>query len=78
MNTDSPKNLRIAESGWGYWDVTNYPRGGDFRRLTEDTPVELIADPVRIQGNMEVRVRFANGRNAMIQVKALKDEGGAQ
>ncbi len=26
--------------GFGYWDVTRYPRGGDFRRAT--SPIELI------------------------------------
>ena len=27
--------------GWGYWDLTNYPRGGCFRRLTEDTTLTI-------------------------------------
>ena len=30
--------------GWGYWDVTSYPRGGCFRRLTEDTELTVTAE----------------------------------
>lgn len=32
------------EPGWGYWDLTNFPRGGCFRRLTQSTTLEVDAD----------------------------------
>ena len=70
---DQAAKMAIAQSGYGYWDVSRYPYGGDFRRLTEDTQVEIIGEPIRIKGNMEVRVRFNDGRNGMIRVSALTE-----
>jgi len=31
----------IVKQGWGYWDVTVYPYGGDFRRATSAFGVTL-------------------------------------
>jgi hypothetical protein len=28
-------------AGWGYWDLSQYPRGGCFRRLVEDTTLTV-------------------------------------
>ena len=36
--------MRYIESGTGFWNVTRYPRGGDFGRAFKDRPLacELI------------------------------------
>jgi integrase len=33
--------IRTLRAGWGYWDLSQYPRGGCFRRLTEDTSLAV-------------------------------------
>ena len=32
------------KKGYGYWDVTQYPYGGCFRRAAQDTPVQLTGE----------------------------------
>lgn len=55
--------------GWGYWDVTQYPYGGCFRRPNEDTPVTIIEGQGKYAD--EKRVRFADGREGIVKSGAL-------
>lgn len=52
--------------GWGYWDVTNYPYGGCFRRAAEDTPVTVIEKHPK-----GLKIQFADGRKGVADVRAL-------
>ena len=38
-----PRPVTIRQ-GWGYWDLTRHPRGGEFRRLTADTTLTIDAE----------------------------------
>ena len=60
---------RTIESGTGYWDVSRYPKGGDFKRTTSNEVVELIGDVVK----GEVRVKFADGHNGIVQTRFLRE-----
>lgn len=31
----------VLKAGFGYWDVTTYPKGGCFKRAKERTPVTI-------------------------------------
>jgi len=37
----------VIKQGYGYWDITNYPIGGCFRRATSDFEVSRTGDPVK-------------------------------
>src|ERR1700676_4489447 len=39
--------LGLLLSGWGYWDVTSYSRGGCFRRASADMPVTIHGDKIK-------------------------------
>ena len=56
---------RTIKAGWGYWDVTSYPYGGDFHRTSEDTEV-IVLGPGGKYPEMESKVRFANGRLGVV------------
>jgi hypothetical protein len=53
------------KAGWGYWDVSQYPRGGCFRRLTEDT--ELTIDT---EHRSELYGKLPDGRRVCITGRA--------
>jgi hypothetical protein len=64
----APTNIArtvIVRSGWGYWDLSQYPRGGCFRRLVEDTT--LAVDTVH-QG--ELYGKLPDGRRICITARA--------
>lgn len=59
------KNLQVGmrvkgTQNWGYWDVTQYPYGGDFKRFTEDERGTIIDGPVKQPG--EHRILLDDGR----------------
>ena len=55
--------------GHGYWDVTKYPYGGDFKRIKDVTKATLIEGTVKI-GN-EVRAKLEDGKEIVIQYSAF-------
>ena len=59
--------LLAIEKGWGYWDVSVYPRGGDFKRAGENLRVAEVLGTWKD----ESRVRLIDGRNAMVKTCAL-------
>jgi len=59
--------MLAIKKGWGYWDVSFYPRGGCFRRATEN----LCVAEVLGTWEDEKRVRLIDGRNAMVKTCAL-------
>ena len=58
----------ILASGWGYWDITNYPYKGCFRRASNDVLVTVIGPGVMAD---EFKVRFPDNRIAIITKRAL-------
>lgn len=64
----NPGTIAIARRGWGYWDTTNYPYGGNFKRLSEDT---LVTARRPIEHKAETEVQFEDGRIGVIQNRAL-------
>ena len=55
--------------GWGYWDTTDYPYGGCFRRTTKDTPVIVLDKPG--PKRHELFIEFTDGRTGACQTRAL-------
>lgn len=54
------------KSGWGYWDVTQYPRGGCFRRLDADRSLRVDTECLG-----EVYGTLADNRRICIDKRAL-------
>lgn len=61
------------KKGCGYWDVTNYPYGGYFRRTKGGEECEIITDGP-VQHADEVRIKFADNREAVIKSAAIDRE----
>jgi len=59
------------QSGWGYWDLTHYPYGGDFHRLSMNTTAEIIGEG---SNGTEVKVRLSNGTVAIIKKAAIVED----
>lgn len=57
------------KKGWGYWDTTNYPYGGCFKRAAQDETVEIVARNVI---RCEHRIKFADGRIGVVDARALE------
>lgn len=74
-----------ANKGTGYWDLTHYPWGGSFRRLTEDYEgdIEDVFDQyndlsprkiaVRLPGNIRAGLTVS-GRDVIV-TSAKYDDG---
>jgi|HubBroStandDraft_2_1064218.scaffolds.fasta_scaffold499118_2 hypothetical protein len=60
--------------GWGYWDTTVYPYGGDFRRGKEPIPVTLTE---YLGGKYGWRVDLADGRTGVVQQDGLMEVSDA-
>ena len=54
--------------GQGYFDVTQHPYGGDFRRLTEGTEITPVKGPAKA---MQIRGKLPSGRIACINLAGL-------
>jgi len=60
------------QKGYGYWDVTTYPQGGDFHRFTGEEVGTLVKDgPVKREG--EVRVQLDGGKVIVCKDEAITD-----
>lgn len=55
--------LQFKEN-YGYWDVTHYPYGGDFKRIAKQKG-KIIAGPVKNHG--EIRVKLDDGKTIIIR-----------
>jgi len=54
----NPNTDAIMLKGWGYWDTTYYPRGGDFHRATHDIPCTIIEKVTLPKIGTEYKVKF--------------------
>jgi hypothetical protein len=60
------------KKGCGYWDVTNYPRGGCFRRASEDMAGLVVSGPANLyRAGMEYSVTWADGRSAVVPARGI-------
>lgn len=59
--------------GWGYWDLSKYPYGGDFKRFNGNETGELIAGPVK-KGE-ELRIKLSDGRTIIAVAQAVANMG---
>lgn len=57
------------QKGYGYWDVTKYPYGGDFKRFKGGEKGSLIKGTVKVGG--EMRVRLEDGRTIVTDFRAI-------
>lgn len=57
--------------GWGYWDTTNYPYGGCFRRCVADTTVS-VGKPAGKYPTRERQIIFADGRVGVAELRSLR------
>lgn len=65
----------ILKKGFGYWDITRYPYGGDFRRAVENTPVEIIPGKVGRYPARETEIEFSDGSRGVVQKRGLIEGG---
>jgi hypothetical protein len=62
-------NLTFA-TGHGYWDVTKYPYGGDFKRFLPGQTGRIIPGPVKYESR-QVRVEMSDGRVIVVEKMAV-------
>ena len=55
-------HTHIIKQGFGYWDVTNYPVGGSFKRAKEDLPVTVTEGPAKTSHGYLCFFKTADGR----------------
>ena len=60
--------LRIKK-GYGYWDLTKYPYGGDFKRFESNTIAIETDGPVK--GANEIRLLLNDGRIVITDKDAI-------
>lgn len=61
--------MLVIKDGYGYWDVTRYPRGGDFRRAVGNVEVkEYLGE----YNHFEARVLLADGSKAVVKKEYLE------
>lgn len=66
---------QVLLKGYGYYDITAYPYGGCFRRVAEDTPVEII-EGKRGQHPDEVQARMGD-RTIVVRRAYIRDVEGS-
>jgi len=67
-----PVRVAVALKGFGYWDTTNYPYGGKFARLADDTVVTVTGNKALMKGGHEYPILFADGRKGWITARAIE------
>jgi hypothetical protein len=67
------KDIRTMLAGWGYWDVTGYPYGGNFKRLEADTEV-CVLGPAGKYPTRESKVIFPNGDKGIVDNRSFSIE----
>ena len=59
------------KKGYGYWDLTKYPYGGDFKRFADNTTGEEIKGTVNT--GSEIRVKLNDGRIIITDIAAINE-----
>ena len=55
--------------GYGYWDLSKYPYGGDFKRFTGEESAALIKGTIKIGG--QIRAKLSDGREIITDMRAI-------
>ena len=58
----------VLKEGWGYWDVSKYPYGGDFRRGSAAVGIRVAEDEHAPAGEV---VAYMAGRRIVVKREAL-------
>lgn len=67
----------IGRKGYGYWDVTQYPQGGDFKRFNGSETGVIVKGFVKNDVD-EVRIKLDNGRTIVANQNYVeRAEGGS-
>jgi hypothetical protein len=74
----NPGTIATIKPGWGYWDTTHYPYKGCFRRMDENGTGESVVIVERFGKTQEWKVKFADGRRAVVDSRALQVSEVAQ
>lgn len=59
--------MRFIKQGYGYWDVTKYPYGGNFRRAAENRPIAEVLEQLTVKGRSETKVKLLDGSVAVVR-----------
>ena len=54
----------VIGSGNGYWDISRYPQGGDFKRFKKDTTGKVITGSVKHKA--DIRVELSGGTKVVV------------
>lgn len=57
--------------GWGFWDVTHYPYGGNFDRAQDNLAIVENLGPAGRYPKLESKVRLADNRLAVVKNEAI-------
>lgn len=63
----------IIPKGWGYWDTTEYPIGGAFRRAPEDLH-GTVKRVFKLYHSTDCEILLDNGRKAATRSSELRVE----
>ena len=69
--TDNPNEPLTFIKGWGYWDVSKYPYGGDFKRFLGTETGNLIKGTVK-KGE-EIRAKLSDGRTIVTSARSVSN-----
>lgn len=64
------KETLYFEANYGYWDLTKYPYGGDFKRFDGTESGEFTDGLVKVAG--EIRVKLSDGRIIITIAQAVR------
>lgn len=67
---ENMENILRFKKGYGYWDVTYYPYGGDFKRFKGDETGQEIKGEVKKSN--EIRVKLNDGRTIVVVKDAIE------
>lgn len=68
--SESNSDELTFKQGQGYWDVSKFPYGGDFKRIKGDETGTLIKDGFVSKAD-EIKVKLNDGRDVVIQMSAV-------
>ena len=65
--------IGVINSGYGYWDVTTYPLGGDFRRAVTDIRImrAVVYSRYTDESPRTLSLVLADGRKAVADASSV-------
>ena len=71
--TKTPQHSILLKfvQGYGYWDVTKYPYGGDFKRFKENA--QGTFEKGTVKNANEIRFKLSNNTIGVVAANAVKN-----